>query len=51
MSRKHFKAMAEVIAKMEDRKSALDAAEAFAIIAKQANPKFNRQRFYDACGL
>ena len=51
MTRKHFRQMAEQIAKMLDRKSALDAAEAFAQIAAQTNPRFNRQKFYDACGL
>lgn len=51
MTRKHFREMAAYIAKMTDRKAALDAAEGFAYVAKRANPRFNAQKFYDACGL
>jgi hypothetical protein len=51
MTRKHFIAMAKEIAQMPDRKSARIAAEAFAQVASSANPRFNFDRFYTACGV
>jgi hypothetical protein len=51
MTRKHFKEFAAYIAQLEDRVFALKAAEGFASVAKKANPHFNAQKFYDACGL
>lgn len=51
MTRKHFKEMAAYIASMSDRMAALAAAEGFAMVAKKTNPRFNAQKFYDACGL
>ena len=51
MTRKHFQAMADQIAAMENRLAALAIAENFARVAKTQNPRFNAQKFYDACGL
>ena len=51
MTRKHFREFAAYIASLEDRVFALKAAEGFALIAKKSNPRFDRQKFYDACGL
>lgn len=51
MSRKDFVEMAKQIAAMENRLAALAIAESFASISKKQNPRFNAQRFYDACGL
>jgi hypothetical protein len=51
MTRKHFVAMAKEIAEMPDRKSARIAAEAFALVARAVNPRFNFDRFYTACGV
>ena len=51
MTRKHFKEMAAQIAAMENRMAALAIAEGFARLAKKDNPRFNAQKFYDACGL
>ena len=51
MSRKDYVEMAKQIASMENRIAALAVAEGFAFVAKRDNPRFNAQKFYDACGL
>ena len=51
MSRKDYREMAAQIASMENRLCALAIAENFARVAKRDNPRFNAQKFYDACGL
>lgn len=51
MTRRDFVEMARQIAAMENRLAALAIAENFARVAKTQNPRFNAQRFYDACGL
>jgi hypothetical protein len=51
MTHKDFKHMTDLIAAMNDRLTALIIAENFARVAKTQNPRFNTQKFYDACGL
>ena len=51
MSKKHFIAMAREFARIENIECRRQAAEAFAVIAKQVNPAFDRARFFAACGL
>lgn len=51
MTRKDYRAMAAQIAAMTDRVAALAVAEGFAFVAKRDNPRFDAQKFYDACGL
>ena len=51
MTRKHYREFAAFIATLTDRVYALKVAEGFASVAKRDNPRFNAQKFYDACGL
>lgn len=51
MIRKHFKAIAAMLLKIEDLTERKRQAEDFAVIAKQSNPRFDASRFYAACGL
>jgi len=50
MTRKHFKMIADEIAKIEDKQHRAKFAGAFATIFKQINPKFDFNKFYVACG-
>ena len=51
MTRKHFKAIAAMLAKIENMAERKRQAEDFAVIAKKSNPRFDASRFYAACGL
>jgi len=51
MSRKHFKALAEAIAKIQDDQQRAELAESVADVCKGSNPNFDRNRFYQACGV
>jgi hypothetical protein len=51
MSRKHFIAMAASFKQMADVSARKEAALAFAEVASSMNPRFNYQRFMEACGL
>jgi hypothetical protein len=49
MTRKDFKAIAEVVANMTNREDAKLAAESLAIQCKKVNPRFDFAKFYAAC--
>jgi hypothetical protein len=56
MTRKHFRAMAENIRRQLDedptlRESLRYTAKAFAEFAATTNPRFDRVKFFRACGL
>ena len=61
MSKKHFEAAAAKIRGMMEesqvtldnqlRQRALAAAEVFASVASEFNPRFDRARFFTACGI
>lgn len=51
MTRKHFKAIAEMLTKIENLAERKKQAEEFAAIAKKSNSRFDHARFYAACGL
>ena len=51
MTRRDYIEMAKQIASMENRMAALSVAEGFAFVAKRDNPRFDAQKFYNACGL
>ena len=51
MTRKHFKALAEAISKIEDEVARRAAAYAIAPVCRQFNPSFDRGRFLEACGV
>lgn len=54
MSRKHYEVIARAIlasADTADYSAREYAAVLFADVAEQDNPRFNRARFYAACGL
>lgn len=52
MSRKHFKAFADAIAKaIASREAKAEFCEIFCRIAIKTNPRFDRAKFYEACGL
>ena len=51
MTRRDYIEMAKQIASMENRVAALAVAEGFAFVAKRDNPRFDAQKFYNACGL
>ena len=51
MSRKHFKALAEAIAKIQDDAQRAELAESVADVCKADNPNFKRDLFYRACGV
>lgn len=54
MSKKHFIAIAAEIKNLVNagcRKEAEAAAIIFAIVAQKDNPRFDVERFRDACGL
>ena len=49
MSKKHFELLAKYIASMIDPHCRLNAAVAVASACKEANPRFDQQRFFAAC--
>jgi hypothetical protein len=51
MTRKHFEAIAQAIAKIEDLDTRVMIAEAMARTCAQANPRFNQTKFFEACGV
>lgn len=51
MTRKHFRQMATEVAAMTDRKAARLMAESLAGMFSAANPRFDRTRFIETCGL
>ncbi len=51
MTRKHFKAIAEAIAKITDDYQRAELAESVADVCKASNPNFKRDLFYRACGV
>ena len=51
MTKKHFSVMAQLIREMADRNAAYDVARAFIDLARHDNPRFDVQRFVDACGV
>lgn len=51
MSRKHFCAVAAILAAEPDREAAERIARELAAIFKADNGRFDRARFFDACGV
>jgi len=60
LTRMHFVAMAAIVNRrlteckdptLADRLRAQHTADAFVSLAESFNPRFDRQRFYAACGL
>ena len=51
MTRKHFRSLAEAIAKIVDDKQREELAESVADVCKADNPNFKRDLFYRACGV
>lgn len=51
MTRKHFKIVADEIAKIEDAHQRAMFAAAVATAFKRINPKFNLDKFYTACNV
>lgn len=51
MSKKHFETLAKHIRMILDPHVRLNAATAVASACKEANPKFDPQRFFKACGV
>ena len=51
MSRKHFESLAKYIRGIMDSHARLQAAVAVASACAEANPRFNTQKFFDACGV
>lgn len=51
MTRKHFILLAQEISAIADYVARHSAAKAVAIACKSINPAFNRERFFEACGV
>ena len=51
MTKKHLEALAARISEIEDLKARLFAFLAVAYVAEQFNPRFDRIKFYQSCGL
>jgi hypothetical protein len=51
MSKKHFELLAKYISGIIDFNCRLNAAVAVASACKEANPKFDQQRFFAACRI
>ena len=51
MTRKHFKMIADEIAKIEDKQHRASIAAAAATAFKRINAKFDLNKFYEACGV
>lgn len=51
MTRKHFRLLADEIARIISPLARLDAATGVAIACKGINPAFNKDRFFTACGV
>jgi hypothetical protein len=51
MSKKHFELLAKYISSMIDPHCRLNAAVAVASACREANSRFDEQRFFVACGV
>jgi len=51
MSKKHFELLAKYILSIMDPHCRLQAAVAVASACKEANSRFDEQRFFAACGI
>jgi hypothetical protein len=51
MSRQDFELMAEVIRKIKPQKARSEAAKRAASMCAYVNPRFDKVRFFAACGL
>ncbi len=51
MSRKHFEVLAKYVRAIMDPHARLQAACAVASACAEANPRFDTQKFFDACGV
>ena len=51
MSKKHFELLAKYIQSILDPHCRLQAAVAVASACREANPRFDEQRFFAACGV
>jgi len=51
MSKKHFELLAKYISSMIDPNCRLNAAVAVASACREANSRFDEQRFFSACGV
>lgn len=51
MSRKHFEALAKYISSILDPHARLQAAIAVASACAEANPRFDCNKFFKACGV
>ena len=51
MSRKHFEALAKYIRGIMDSHARLQAAVAVASACAEANPRFDTDKFFEACGV
>jgi hypothetical protein len=51
MSRKHFEALAKYIRGIMDSHARLQAAVAVASACAEANPRFDTEKFFNACGV
>ena len=51
MSKKHFELMAKYIRGIMDSHARLQAAVAVASACAEANPRFDTEKFFNACGV
>jgi hypothetical protein len=51
MTKKHFEELAKAINAIMDQNARLQAASAVAGVAGKLNPRFDAQRFFQACGV
>lgn len=51
MTRKHFEALAKYVSGIMDSNARLQAAVAVASACKEANPRFDTEKFFKACGV
>ena len=51
MTRKHFRAIAEAIRKIESLQQRDIEAKRLAAVCRASNPRFDDKRFFRACGL
>jgi hypothetical protein len=51
MSKKHFESLAKYVRAIMDPHARLQAACAVASACAEANPRFDTQKFFDACGV
>lgn len=51
MSKKHFQLIAEILAKIENKTERREMAEMHAAKFIKINPRFDKSRFFAACGL